>query len=307
MKAIFFAVFFLAFFPEFSWAASCCAGSGGQTITVLPAEESYQFGASFSFRSIEGHFDPYGFYGSLSKTDYSETYTTIFGGAYRLGEAWQVAASLPVVNRRETYSETSNSTTGLGDIVLEGRFTLWDDLFFLIRPSLDFYAGMRLPTGTSVYTSNDPTGIDAVGDGVWTPYIGASVSKMVRPFRFGIDGSYSRSFSKTVSQNKGTDILPYSTKPGNKIKTSETISWLANLNWSVSLGLHQLWQSEASMNGEQVSGSAARSYSSSLGVALSDGNWRFSIAYEAIFPFYPYVVNQPNFGALSASIIFAGI
>src|ERR1035437_249590 len=165
-------------------ASSCCAGSGGQSICVLPSEQRYQLGVSTLYRSIEGHFDPYGAYTANDQTTSQRAIITTVGGAYRLNDDWQIGVSIPVIHNDFNFAGSPHTATTLGDPAIEGRYLLWEDLNFLtFRPQLTFYGGVRLPLGESVYTSNDLYDTNVTGDGTATLHAGINASKLYRPVK----------------------------------------------------------------------------------------------------------------------------
>ena len=293
-----------------AFAASCCARGGGQSVCVLPDEQRYQFGMTSSYKPVQGRFDPYGYYAANPDGDSLTTATMAFGFAYRLGEGWQVGVSLPVVHTSETLSGTSRTSTALADPTVEARYTLWEDLAFLTyRPQLSLYGGVRIPTGPSIYSSSDQTGIDAVSEGLMVGYFGLNTSKFYRPFKLSFDGGFFYPFKKTVTEMHGAPVsTSYSLKSGNRIQLVEAASYLFNERWSTGAGLKQFWQSATAIDGNIADGSAGRLFSSVVSVNyFYNPAWSFAANYETVFPFYHYLANQPNYQAISLAANYGGI
>lgn len=293
-----------------AWASSCCAGSGGQSICVLPEEQRYQIGVSTLYRSVEGQFDRYGEYTSNNNDTSKKSVTTTVGGAYRFNDEWQLGFSLPVVHNEYKFSNQRHSATELGDPTLEARYLLWDDLNFLkFRPQLVFYGGARFPLGNSVYSSRDLYDTNVTGDGTYTLHAGVDASKIYRPVKLTLDGAFFFPFSKHVTQMRGTDLSsPYSLKPGNRIQTIESVTYLHNEKWSATLGIKQLWEFETSVNGNSVSGSATRLFTSLASINFFyEGVWSIGTTYETAYPFYSYIANQPFAQSVSLAVTYGGL
>ncbi|MCM2279874.1 MAG: hypothetical protein NDJ89_17505 [Oligoflexia bacterium] len=297
--------------PMRAHATACCAGGGGQSICVLPTEQDFQFGLSTAFKLSAGEFDAYGNYTPIRDGNSWRSTTTTFGAAYRLSDYWQLGLSVPIVRNDQVISGTKKAATGLGDPVLEGRYALWDDLGFLpYRPGLTLYAGMKLPLGTSLYRSADPFETDVTSDGLIVMHAGASASKLYRPIKLQLDGGVFYPFARNVEAVRGAAVPePYRVKPGNRIQTSESISYLLNTEWSAFVGLRQLWQlhSRTSADGT-LDGSAARLFTGQAGMSYSQGaSWTLLASYETASPFARYLVNQAKVQSVTLMASFGGI
>lgn len=296
-------------FSTESFASSCCAGSGGQTICVLPSEQNFQMGVTTSYRIVEGEFDAYGNYAKNNDSTFSRQVTTIVGGAYRLGEDWQMGLSVPVISNQLTLRNNSKSATAMGDPTLEARYTLWEDLAFLMfRPSLHFYGGVRVPLGKSIYESRDPLALDAVGDGTPSIHVGFSASKFFRPIKLSVDGAYFFPFAKTVDRMRSAPVLsPYRFRAGDRFQWVQSASYLFNEHWSGALGVRQLWVLQSSKGGSPVESSAQRLFSSLVNLNyFPRAEWSLAFNYETAFPFYDYLANQSNAQSVSFAMTYGG-
>lgn len=308
-NAILIVILALAGGADFSLASTCCAGGGGQSICVLPAEQHYQLGFSNTYRTVEGEYDPYGYYSSNSNGNTIDQIVTVFGGAYRINDEWQLGISVPFTTNQQKISGTSKQASAMGDPALEARFLFWEDLAFLTRPQLDFYFGLRLPLGTSVYTTSDPYALDAVGDGTTTVHIGANVSKLYRPFKFTFDGAYFHPVSRNVDEIRGKSVSePYQLKLGNRFQFSESLAYLFNERWSSAVGLRQLWVLQSSINGNEADSSAQRLYTSLASVSYShDISWNVALSAETVYPFGEFAANQSNSQSVSLALTYGGL
>lgn len=294
----------------FSGASSCCSGGGGQTICVLPAEHNYQLGVSASYRTIDGHYDPYGYYSENSAGTFSTVKTVIFGGAYRLNDNWQLGGSVPLVNNvHALLNGATLSATEVADPVVEARYSVWEDLRFLpYRPQLSLMGGLRVPVGASIYNSTDPYGTNVVGDGTYTVHIGVNASKTIQSTKLAIDGTFFYPISKRVSEMKGVQISnPYFIRLGNRFQTTESVIYLFNEKFSAGASLKQFWQLETSINGEVTQGSAARLFTSGLSFGyFMNRSLSFAASVETVAPFYQYIANQPGFTFVAINASYGG-
>ena len=292
-----------------SKAASCCAGGGGQSVCVLSSDQTYQFGVAVTTREIAGHYDPYGNYTENGSGISTSSLTTVFGGAYRMGEDWQLGVSLPMVNTQKTYSKVSTDGGGLGDPVVELRYLVWEDLSFLVyKPQLTLYGGVRMPVGKSVYDSKEVTEVDITGDGYTTLHVGANASKLMRPFSFVVDASYYYSMSKNVIEIHSKPVNEYSIQAGNRFQFVESITYLWNEKFSSGLGSKQSLQFESTLNGNSNAGSASRNFSTLASLSyFSSSITSFSLNFETLSFFEQYTVNQPQSQAVSLAMSYSGL
>lgn len=291
-------------------AASCCAGGGGQTLCVLPAEQGYQVGLSNTVRSVRGDFDPYGDYSSFPAGTSTSQIVTVFGGAYRVNDDWQLGLSVPFTTSLQTMAEVTHRASASGDPALEGRYLLWEDLAFLtFRPQLAFYGGLRVPFGTSIYTTRDPMALDAVGDGVMTLHAGVNAAKLFRPVKWSMDAAVFYPRLHTVDKMRGEAVaLPYTFKLGNRLQLAESANYLINQEWSATMGFKQVWTAHSLVGGVESEGSAQRLFTTATSVNyFYDNAWSVGLSYETEFPFYRYEVNQPYAHSVALAITYGGI
>ena len=277
------------------FAASCHGGGGGQSVVVLPSGQHYQVGIVNSYTFTKGQIDPYGAYIPSSGDNSSSTMTSVLGVGYRLAESWQVGINLPFIHTRQLISQIKNSHTSMGDPLIELRYSVLDDLAFLkFHPQVSLYGGLRLPLGTSVYNSSDSYGSDIVSDGLTTTYIGFNASKNYRPIQLVFDGNFFYPFSKKVTKMKSNPVTnPYILKSGNRIQLSQGINVFLTNKWITSLNLSQVWGFASSVDGEVLSASRSRLFSTLIGLAYTfNPSWGMGLSYQTPFPFERYLAKQ---------------
>ncbi|MBI3016645.1 MAG: hypothetical protein HYY62_01390, partial [Deltaproteobacteria bacterium] len=141
----------------------------------------------------------------------------------------------------------------------------------------------------------DPLDADVTSDGMTTFHIGATISKLYHPFKLTWDGSFFYPFSKTITQQSGKPITSYALKNGDQFQMSESVAYLLNEHMTGTLGLKQLWQLQNATDGTKVLGSAGRLFSTLVGLSYTlNTSWGFSLSHESSFPFYRYLINQPQ-------------
>src|SRR3989338_512258 len=298
-------LFFISIlFPLVGHTSGCHGGGGSQTLVLLPTQY-YQFGISTSYQFMKGSFDSYGFYNPTPSHSSLSSMTMALGAGMRFLEFWQGAFSLPMIHRNQTTPQKNYSATALGDPVLEIRHTFLEDVGFLpYQPELNFYGGVKLPLGTSVYTSSDPSEIDVVGDGMTTVHTGFNTAKLYRPFKFSLDGSFFYPFQKKVTQIRNVSLeTPYVLKSVNLMQLIENISFLLNNHWNSALGIKELWILKSKKDKTIVEGSAGRLFSTTASLSYAyDVSWNVGMSYETAFPFYRYAVNQPHSHSFSVAL-----
>lgn len=309
LLGILFAVTLILTGNDFALAASCHGGGGGESVCVLTLEQNIQLGITTSLRDIKGEFDPYGHYTPNPIGNTTTTWTTVIGSAIRLNEDWQLGVSLPVMQTKQVINNEPISHTGIGDPSVEGRYTLWEDLAFLVyKPELSFYVGARLPLGKSIYESTHVSGADITGSGFVTAHVGATAAKLYRPVRIAVDGALFYPFAKEVQKIRNTPIsTPYQLKSGNRFQLSESVTYLPTTQWSGTLGFRQLWSLESSIDGSSVSGSAGRSFWGMIALGYFQDDWSYGLSYETSFPFERYFANQSRSDAFTLNAAFNGL
>ncbi len=296
---VFYFIFLIAWIflnPVSLYAQSCHGGGGGQVLAVLSSGQRYQLAHATSYRLTQGRFDPYGRYIEEAPSTSYRSLVTLWGAAYRLSESWQAGLTLPFIYNDYSISTLERSSASLGDPIGEIRYLLWEDLGFLkYRPSVSFYGGIRIPLGKSLAESSDPLGTDVTSDGILTPHLGISLSKIYSPLKLTWDGSFFYPFQKTISKMRGKSIPSYVLKNGNRFQMAQSISYLLNEHVTGSLGIKQMWQRPNLNDVQIVWGSAARLFSTLASLSYAPNtSWGFTLSYDNAFPFYRYLVNQPK-------------
>ncbi len=157
-------------------AQSCCAASQTAGPVRLSMGQTAAAGISADARAYTGRFVDTE-YRSLEHPGVELRQT--FYGAFRLGDSWQVGATIPAVqNRRQTATDVEWGA-GLGDLSLQARYELVTTGMSMRWPGVGFTAQTTLPTGRAPAQSMERgTSLlmsDVTGAGLWAAGLGAQV------------------------------------------------------------------------------------------------------------------------------------
>lgn len=150
-------------------AQSCCAASQTAGPVRLSMGHMGAVGVAADARRYTGRFVD-GQYRSIEYPGYE--FRQNFFGAYRLGESWQVGATVAVVeNRRSTATETEWGG-GLGDAGLQARYEIMPTGFSMRWPGIGVTAAATFPTGRSpaqsIERGQSRLMTDVTGPGEWS-------------------------------------------------------------------------------------------------------------------------------------------
>lgn len=169
--------------PKAAEAQACCA-AGSDELGVVARCSRAVIASQLSLDHAFGSFDTRGNYRTLDGT-VDDAVLTLGGGVRLFPRSLQLHGSVPLRVQRRNLSGLEDSTgAGLGDSTLSLRFTAVEDRMGAVSgdpaswvPFVDLYAGSRLPTGKPPEDSDEPSQSDVTGDGTWSPFVGAKLSK----------------------------------------------------------------------------------------------------------------------------------
>lgn len=136
----------VACFPAPALAQSCCAASQTAGPVRLSLSETAAMGLSLDARVYTGRFAGPD-YRRLAHPS-QEFRQTLFGGM-RLGESWQIGATLPLIENHRRTLDDAEWGAGLGDLALQARYELVATGMSMRLPGLAIAATATLPTGRS--------------------------------------------------------------------------------------------------------------------------------------------------------------
>lgn len=212
-------------------AAPCC-GSGFTIPSIITSDDEAQLAVSYSFSRVHADVFTSGDWRRREERDVTEVYK--IEGAHIFHDRYQAGVSVPYQKRSREGAQADESA-GLGDVSLQLGYEYlpdWD--YHPYRPKGIGYLSLILPTGRSIYESDDGSGIDARGRGFWGVGGGTVLTKSWGSWdaNFNFEAHYS--FPKDVSNEttKGTVRPSYggSTALGGGYNW-ESIRLGALINW----------------------------------------------------------------------------
>jgi hypothetical protein len=208
-------------------AASACAtcSCGDPTITSMGTEQSYpgRLRASLGFvqrSDVQG----------VERVDdeHHDERRLDLSVAYSPTRWLQLAASLPLVQRRVTEVDLSSDTLrGPGDLDLRARATLWRDRGFAPRHLVGLSAGVTLPTA-AVQRDAGGTALDLdhqVGGLAVTPRVGVFYTQLRHPFSL-----YASLSAAHVFRAFGDE------RAGDNLAATAALQWQPGETWGLRLG-----------------------------------------------------------------------
>ena len=261
MKRIFISIIIL--FAANAVYSQVCCGGGVYDIAVLSLNKKALFNAGYKFDNYFGVWDNNSDWRKTSQTSYQMSPS--FSGAYRFNRNIQAGVLVPyVINKNDLPGLPSNGS-GIGDIVLSGRYELFHEYsLYKVKnkiktddktPYIALTFGMTFPTGKS--DENAESEVDITGKGFYTTSLGLSVIKTVlkNKVQLGGDLSWQHSFKKTYEEYYGNPTVPYERKQGDRFNYALSANYLINFFNSVSLAAGGFLQSNYSINGSSVENS----------------------------------------------------
>jgi hypothetical protein len=107
-----------------------------------------------------------------------QTSTARVSGSYLFSDLWQTGVDVPIVYRTRAVADASQSAAGLGDVGLQvGYEYLPQRAYSAWRPKGFVFLRGMLPTGRSIYESDDPGGPDNIGKGFYSLALGSALTR----------------------------------------------------------------------------------------------------------------------------------
>jgi hypothetical protein len=251
-------------------AAACCGGSFAAP-SLIAGDDRAQITSEISQSRITDDVYQNGLWKARGEEESSRTFK--IEGASLLSDRWQAGLSLPVI-QRERAGETSS---GLGDVQTTlGYEYLPEWSYHPLKPKGLGFLQLTLPTGRSIYESENIYGLDSRGRGFWALGAGTLLTKTFSSWDFFFGTEAHRSFDKSVD----TSQMKARLRPGwgNTTRLGGGYSW-RDFRWGAALA----WSYEDPIDvegNESSSGSVQRFTTASL-VAnyLIDQEWALSVSY----------------------------
>lgn len=201
MKAICLFVISLSFTCH-ALAAACCGG-GFAVPSLITGDDEAMLTTSYGYSKIDTDVSADGIW--KRNNDNQVTQTFKIDAAHIFNDRFQYGASLPVVMRSRG---GGGSTDGLGDATaMLGYEYLPDWDYSPYRPKGIAYLQLTLPTGKSIYDSENYDQLDTFGRGFWALGIGSSLTKTIRMWDFASLFEIHRSLPKTFDSAQAGGVI----------------------------------------------------------------------------------------------------
>lgn len=199
-----FSLFFLLTTSTKVDAAACCGG-GFAAPSIITGDDKAQVTISAAQENISTDVYTNGLW---KKRDEAESVQTLrIEAAHLLSDRWQAGLAAPIVQR----SRAGESSSGLGDVAATLGYEYlpdWD--YNPIRPKGIGFLQVTLPTGKSIYESENIYGLDSHGRGFWALGAGTLLTKTWTRFDAFASFEVHRSFDKSIDHKGISGTL----KPG---------------------------------------------------------------------------------------------
>lgn len=268
----------ILFFASLKVSAAACCGGGFATPALITGDDKAQLTTTYSNSRIDTDVYSNGIWQKRSGDDISQVYK--IEGAHIFKDLYQFGFSLPV-QTRERSGNLGGTSTGLGDVALQAGYEFlpdWD--YSAWRPKGVGFLTLTLPTGKSVYESEDALGLDSRGRGFLALGIGSTFVKTFSKWDANSTLEIHRSFEKTV----------HNSQVDGKVKPGTGGSLAVGSGYSIKdlrLGASVAWNYEDAIQVENSSGASAQRFAtgSLLASYVFQDNWAgtFSYADQTLF------------------------
>jgi hypothetical protein len=269
---------------------------------------TYELEFGSSLRAIQGSFDPYGNYSPYPNGTTAWSEVSTFGGAYRFSELFEMAMTLPFRHSVLSFPTGTITSNSIGGPLFVAKLHVggW--------PHLVVHAGVSTPWRykSSSVVGNPSASLpddfdDSFPSGTSIP-VGAGVSRSFDGFKFAFDLTYTYLLPQTQDLSDAPPGYPeVQVKSGARWGLSEGLAYELSHEWMINAGLRQMWLADSQVNGTEISNTAGRVFSTSLGISYSlDKIWRYTLRGDTLFPFYAYADNETYGPGISLQISFLG-
>lgn len=269
LRSLFTSFIFLSSAKVF--AAACCGG-GFSTPALITGDDKALITTTYSNSRIDTDVRSSGIWQKRTGDDISQIYK--IEGARIYNDLYQFGFSIPVQTRKRSGS-LGETSTGLSDVALQVGYEFlpdWD--YNPWRPKGVGFLTLTLPTGKSVYESDDALGLDSRGRGFWALGIGAAFVKSWGHWDANSSVEVHRSLEKSVR----TSQLNGKVKPG----TGGSIALGSGYNIkNFRIGSAIVWNYEDPIQVENSSEASPQRYAtgSLLASYLLPDNWAGTFSY----------------------------
>lgn len=206
-----------------SFAASCCGGGNASSL-VLPKFGKKMVDVSFDIEDYKGSWNSDGDYIDDPKGSDLNQYRLNMGYAQRLADNWQASIIVPYVWNDNKYSGISSQDHGFGDTNLSFWYEAFDRVTCVyqvnsladLKPAMYFGGTLTVPTGNSEYGDNVDSSFEITGRGFYRFDTNMIIEKTIYPFTVMLQGSYGQYLARSVNQESGKAVEPYTKRLGDR-------------------------------------------------------------------------------------------
>lgn len=305
LSAFWFALVVASVAPLEARAQACCTSTGASFLAVAEKQHMALVSLEASYERGFGSFGADGRYRALEQADVDD-FILALGGALRLGSSdWQVGVKAPLrLQHRKLRGMERALAAGPGDMRFDVRWSAIEDPAKPLRfdPStwlfgITPFAGVLVPTGGSPDHTEEPTGVDIMGDGSVTLVAGVDLLKALG-LSDAVDVEFSYGYRLARSVDATATGSAHTFRPGDEIQARLAYSHRFDLDWAVGvLALSRFTLAVEDEDGS-VENSATRRMRGGLFVArfLSYPTWQLRFQALADVPVTDFGKNVPFSG-----------
>lgn len=259
------------FVPIKALAAACCGG-GFATPSLITGDDKAQLTTTYSNSRVDADVYSNGVWQKRAGDDITQTYKIEAAHIYK--DLYQFGFSVPVQTRARS-GALGGTSSGLGDVALQAGYEFlpdWD--YSAWRPKGVGFLTLTLPTGKSVYESEDALGQDSRGRGFLALGAGSAFVKNFGNWDANTTFEIHRSFEKTVH----TSQIDGKIEPG----TGGSLAIGSGYNiQNLRLGGSIVWNYEDAIQVESKTGASAQRFAtgSFLASYIFQDNWAGTVSY----------------------------
>lgn len=259
------------------------------------------------YKATSGRYDPYGDFTPASDGSSNSVFINTLSASVPLTPLLEASVSLPFTRVAVTAPGMTTTSFAVGGPGLDLAYKVESIVNITLKAgvSLPFQYLYQNTNGETSTQNRDAEGEDIRGSsGVTT---GFELAKKVGDFKVKFESKVFFTFHYAVDSVDGPPGEPQiEIRKGNRYTNSESVSYPLSKEWSVSSKFTQLWFMDNYADGVDLTGTAGRNFTTSLGVSRGFNGWRLNLGYTTQFPFTMYSVNQPYGAAYTVGIILGG-
>jgi hypothetical protein len=244
---------------EKSDAGDCCGGGTGELLVL----SLYGIGLVNTGIVYDRYLGVWDKDGKWRPYEYDITQTKILlNGAYRISRRFQFAISLPVIYNSSSVPRLKNSSWGVGDFIVGGRFEIFHEFQpkktgkkLILDHTLPYTAitfGLLFPTGRSEETAEND--VDIMGKGFYTTSLGLALTKSIIRSKLQVlaDASWQHSFEKNYDSYYNVPLnSEFRKQPGDKFSYSLGLNYMFNMSHEVSITASGFVQGDYTVNDKE--------------------------------------------------------